>query len=308
MGKRANALAAVNGGFALFPGLPTHVVVAGGVLRTTGLDPGPVFALAADGTPSIGMPGLRIVATDPLRHRHVRVAGWNRPAKTRPGTVNGYTPAGGQEALPPSSSCAVRLTSSGTATWTGQGALDHPYTVSFRACGSAPMDVDGQTVLTGAIGTPAGNWLRSLTVGNKLSIRTSYAWPGIIDAVGGQSLLVNSKVQIPKGCTTWICIRQPRTGVAITANGSVLLVTVDGRVKGSAGMTLYAFALYLRSLGAVTALDLDGGGGTAMWTKANGLVNHPSDPTGERPVTSAVLVRATPDAPTLRKHFAGGAG
>jgi Phosphodiester glycosidase len=308
MGGRAHALAAVNGGFALFPGLPTHLVEAGGALRTTGLDPGPVFALAADGTPAIGMAKLRIVALDKKGHRHVRIASWNRPAKTRPGTVNGYTPAGGHEALPPSGSCAVRLEGSGVATWTSNGALDRTYTVSDSACGTAPMAVEGRTVLAAASSSAEGAWLKSLVVSDTLTIRTSYAWPGVLDAVGGQSLLVDGKAQVPTGCTTWICIRQPRTGVGITASGGVLLVTVDGRIKGAAGMTLRGFALYLRSLGAVTALDLDGGGGTAMWTKANGLVNHPSDPTGERPVTSAVLVRTTPDAPALRSHFVGGAG
>lgn len=303
MGRRGGALAAVNAGFALYPGLPAHLVEAGGALRTTGLDAGPVFAIAADGTPSIGMPRLRIVALDPQGHRHVRISSWNRPAKTRPGTVNGYTPAGGNETSPPSSSCSVRLKASGFATWTADGALDRAYTVSDSACASAPMAVEGGTVLAAAGSSPQGAWLKSLAVSDTLTIRTSYVWPGIVDAVGGRSLLVSSKVQVPTGCITWICIRQPRTGVGITANGTVLLVTVDGRIKGAAGMTLHGFGLYLRSLGAVTALDLDGGGGTTMWTKANGLVNHPSDPTGERPVTSAVLVRSTPDAPALRRRF-----
>jgi len=126
--------------------------------------------------------------------------------------------------------------------------------------------------------------------------------------VGGRKLVTAGKIEVPTGCTTWICIRQPRTGVGITADGTVLLVTVDGRLKGSAGMTLYGFGLYMRSLGAVNALDLDGGGGTVMWTKADGIVNHPPDTTGQRPVTSAILVRSTPDAPALRPNLAGGLG
>jgi len=138
MAERASAIAAVNGGFALFPGLPTHLVEAGGTLRTTGLGPGPVFAIGADGTPSIGMPGLRIVAQDTTRHRHVRVFSWNRPAKPLAGTVNGYTSAGGFRALPSSSSCAVRLLVAGAPTWT-HAALVRNYRVGTAAgaCGAS---------------------------------------------------------------------------------------------------------------------------------------------------------------------------
>jgi exopolysaccharide biosynthesis protein len=45
----------------------------------------------------------------------------------------------------------------------------------------------------------------------------------------------------------------------------------------------------LVEFGAVEAINLDGGGSTAMVIKDN-LVNKPSDPTGERPVSDAILV------------------
>jgi len=48
-------------------------------------------------------------------------------------------------------------------------------------------------------------------------------------------------------------------------------------------------ASILRSLGCVDAINLDGGGSSCLI--ANNLtVNTPSDPTGMRPITSAILV------------------
>jgi exopolysaccharide biosynthesis protein len=45
----------------------------------------------------------------------------------------------------------------------------------------------------------------------------------------------------------------------------------------------------MRSLGAVDAMNLDGGGSTAMAVQGK-LVTSPSDATGERPVGDTVLV------------------
>jgi len=55
-------------------------------------------------------------------------------------------------------------------------------------------------------------------------------------------------------------------------------------------MTLVGFANEMLSLGAVYALNLDGGGSTTMWVQGDGVVNSPSDSSGERWVTNAVLV------------------
>ncbi len=86
--------------------------------------------------------------------------------------------------------------------------------------------------------------------------------------------------------------RHPRTAVAATANGSVLLVTVDGRQSHSAGMTMWELATLLLDLGAVHGLALDGGGSTTM-TVLGKVRNRFSDPT-ERPVANALAVRYQP--------------
>lgn len=88
----------------------------------------------------------------------------------------------------------------------------------------------------------------------------------------------------------WANNRQPRTMAGIDRRGRLLLVTVDGRLSGgSEGFTIAEGAAFMRSLGAVQALNLDGGGSSAM--AVNGaLVNRPSDATGERPVGDTIQV------------------
>jgi exopolysaccharide biosynthesis protein len=45
----------------------------------------------------------------------------------------------------------------------------------------------------------------------------------------------------------------------------------------------------MRSLGAREALNLDGGGSTTMTVRRR-VVNRPSDPSGERPVSAGLFV------------------
>lgn len=88
----------------------------------------------------------------------------------------------------------------------------------------------------------------------------------------------------------WANVRQPRTMAGIDKQGRLILVTVDGRLTdGSEGFTIAEGAHFMRSLGAVQALNLDGGGSTAMAVNGK-LVNHTSDATGERPVGDTIQV------------------
>jgi hypothetical protein len=84
--------------------------------------------------------------------------------------------------------------------------------------------------------------------------------------------------------------RHPRTAVGQSADGRLILVTVDGRQPGySVGMTNFELALALARLGAVTASALDGGGSTTMAFDGR-LLNRPSDPGGEREVAEGLFV------------------
>jgi len=83
-------------------------------------------------------------------------------------------------------------------------------------------------------------------------------------------------------------VRHPRTAVALTASGKILFVAVDGRQPRSQGMRLDELAEELVRLGAVEAMNLDGGGSTTMAVRGVPR-NVPSDGI-ERPVGDAILI------------------
>lgn len=81
--------------------------------------------------------------------------------------------------------------------------------------------------------------------------------------------------------------RAPRSAVGLTAN-TVLLVVVDGRQAASAGLTLLELALFMQELGAVEAMNLDGGGSSEL-VIGDKVVNRPSDGR-ERKIGDALAV------------------
>ena len=84
--------------------------------------------------------------------------------------------------------------------------------------------------------------------------------------------------------------RAPRSALGLTKEGHLLLVAVSGRQPDySVGFTLNELADYLLSLGAVEAMNLDGGGSTAFWAGGR-IVNQPSDGQ-ERRVSNILLLK-----------------
>lgn len=88
----------------------------------------------------------------------------------------------------------------------------------------------------------------------------------------------------------WYVRRNPRTAAGVLPDGRVVFVQVDGRQPGrSVGLGISETARLLDGLGAVEAVNLDGGGSSAVATAERGLINTPSDP-AERPVADAIVL------------------
>ncbi len=98
-------------------------------------------------------------------------------------------------------------------------------------------------------------------------------------AVSGWPLLVESCKPIASlpGSDHFTRAPHPRTAVGLSKDGkTMILVVADGRREGVPGPTLPELADLMTELGACRAMNLDGGGSSAMWVRDR-IVNRPSD-------------------------------
>ena len=91
----------------------------------------------------------------------------------------------------------------------------------------------------------------------------------------------------------------PRTAVGRTDDGRLLLLVVDGRQPVSRGVDLEQLARIMEDLGAVDALNLDGGGSSALVVNGS-LLNRPAGTSVEREVMSALVTFCSPSPPEMR--------
>ena len=99
--------------------------------------------------------------------------------------------------------------------------------------------------------------------------------------ISGRVLMTNANRRSEQALATLACAalgRHPRTAVGVSRDGhTVFLVVVDGRRGGSRGLNLYELADFLADIGAHDAVNLDGGGSSAMYLRrAGGVINAPS--------------------------------
>ena len=72
--------------------------------------------------------------------------------------------------------------------------------------------------------------------------------------------------------------RHPRAAVGQDDEGNIYYVVIDGRFKGQGdGASIYETAYICRMLGMTNAINLDGGGSSAIWSDITGTFNHPYD-------------------------------
>ena len=111
-------------------------------------------------------------------------------------------------------------------------------------------------------------------------------------------LLIHEGKKIHLPARLFNTTRHPRTALGITRRGEILWITVDGRSKEAAGMSLYELSQLMEALDCVEAINLDGGGSTTLWidgTTKTGIVNMPCDDKvfdeyGERKVSNVLLL------------------
>jgi hypothetical protein len=170
-----------------------------------------------------------------------------------------------------------------------------------RPVSAAPAAVPGLAwlVYRGPVMPPALDRLRvgdTLAVEARIGAPDPRVWRDAPDAVGGAGLLVAGGRPVAdwtpeKTADTFRADRHPRTLIGVDGEGNIWLVAVDGRNPGvSVGMSFAELQRLCVALGLRDALNLDGGGSTTLVVNGR-IVNQPSDVTGSRPVSDAIVVR-----------------
>ncbi len=286
-------VAAVNADFFSFDpvGVPTGAHVQQGRVLA---GPGTRHVFGVDSLAAPFIATLRAEGTITTPRARLTISGWNRTVADGISVLDQYW---GQPA--DSSVAGARWLLAPIA-----GAIPREYLVSAAARDRVAR---GDTLVVVASS--------ALMAGDTVQVSLQLAPVMPVEAVGGFPLLVRDSNIVAdstnSGPTAFRALN-PRTAVGIGANGRrLLLVVADGRQPGkSVGLTINETAQLLRQLGATEALNLDGGGSSAMAlaagvgrrdtpnsmqppaTAAAGpwLVNQPSDATGERAVANALAV------------------
>jgi Phosphodiester glycosidase len=121
-------------------------------------------------------------------------------------------------------------------------------------------------------------------------------WAAAPDIISGAGLLIRDGREVAEWTDEQLSAgfdttRHPRTMIGVDRDGAIWLVTVDGRQPWlSLGMTFTELKRLANRIGLVSALNLDGGGSTTMVVTGGWIVNHPSDETGPRKVSDAIVV------------------
>jgi len=119
------------------------------------------------------------------------------------------------------------------------------------------------------------------------------AMDSLLSAIGGGPIIVKDSSkhityneELMWGSGVGLDNRDPRTGVAYTGDGHVLILVADGRQSHSEGLDLSEMADIFLSKGCIGALNLDGGGSSQMAIPGS-YINRPSE---ERAVPAILAV------------------
>jgi len=82
----------------------------------------------------------------------------------------------------------------------------------------------------------------------------------------------------------------PRTAAGIDENGQLILMVVDGRQRNSRGVSLAELSGLMKAIGAVRAINLDGGGSSTLIVQDK-LLNLPTGGTFQREIVSAIGIQ-----------------
>jgi hypothetical protein len=288
MAARRGAIAAVNAGFFGTTGDPAGIFKINGLVVSDTTRPRGAVGFARPEGPPLLFDRVTVRADLRVRGVTIPVAGVDTARGAR--GVYLYTPRYGSD---------TRTKPDGSE-WALSG---NPLRIT-AARGSGPLAIPANGFVISVAGTvPAA--LDKLQPRDRVEVRFSYAttmgtssshWKQADDIVGGAGMLISRGKDVRDWTVERLDVkgfveaRHPRTLIGRDREGDIWLVVIDGRQPDhSVGMSLPELIALGRRLGLVDALNLDGGGSSTMVVKG-AIVNKPSDATGPRPVSDAIVV------------------
>jgi hypothetical protein len=185
-----------------------------------------------------------------------------------------------------------------TRTWLLRAAGSKWTAVSVASAPAADLPGTGWLLFRGPVVPPAFDRIRvgdTLSVEPRVDASQPRVWRDAPDAVGGAGLLVAGGTAVAdwapeQTVDAFRTDRHPRTVIGVDGEGRIWLIAVDGRHPDvSVGMSFAELQRMCLSLGLRDALNLDGGGSTTLVVNGR-IANRPSDITGPRPVSDAIVV------------------
>ena len=277
-----NTLAAVNSDFfSMSTGVPTGIFIENGMLVSSD-DGANAIGFMPDGAAVIGRPGVSLDMTNKSNGRTFKIMHYNK-------TPTQYTfnmldrQYESSVSLSGKWRIAVITQTSGKMVLGERAEFTVSDIIDFE--GGRYTIPENSKILVAKADTSSASRFDNFAKGDTLELAMSGADTRFNDALyacgGGDILVSNGSVT---SSSSWKDPggKNPRSAVGITGDGKIVILTADGRQSSySVGLTLTELANEMAAYGCTYALNLDGGGSSAISLRRAGdstakVINSPS--------------------------------
>jgi large repetitive protein len=299
MCRRVRCLAAVNGSFFTTAGAPVGGLIGDGRPLSSPVDSRSNFTVAPDGTLRIGR--LRMTTTLTTVYPQVPAGLLRRtaPPQERTTTFNGVNVRRGTDELvlytptygPTTETRGGTELTARVVSPPGPIQAGVPTVVELLSSRAGASKIPSDAVVLSGSGDGASalsamwNDVRTGRAESRATLTVALS-SSAAQSVAGKPVLLRDG----RRATSSKSRADARTVAGWNDRGDILLMTVDGRQAGRTGLSVIDAANLMRALGAVDALNLDGGGSTTFVLRGQ-LYNRPSTSSHhERGVAVAVAI------------------
>ncbi|MTH54204.1 hypothetical protein GKZ89_12405 [Bacillus mangrovi] len=278
-------------------GIPNGTVIHDGKILKSGYKES--FGMKKDGTPLFGIPGVQFKLHTEGNIQHIDHLNGSRSANhlalySAPLKSTGTNTSGTEAVLSVLSGDVHK-----------PGTMKAKVDEIIEGKGNETIE-EGKLVLSGH--GAGSDKVKNLKPGQEIEIETqiSTQWADAEEGLSGNHKLVQGGKKTTLASDSFTKATAPRTAVGKKADGSIFFAVVDGRAPGySEGITVFELQDMMFEMGAVEALNLDGGGSSTFTSREPGegglaVVNRPSDGY-ERSVANSFLITTSAEEGALSR-------